>query len=79
MTTPNSILAIDLVDLQKNEIRGFKYLFNGIDMGSRFVYSQAIKNKTDNEVLKAFKKIYTQSNIRAIRSDNESEFINNKF
>jgi uncharacterized protein YoxC len=48
-------------------------------MGSRFVYSQAMKNKTDTEVLKAFKKIYTQSNIRAIRSDNGSEFINNKF
>ena len=79
MTTPNTILAIDLVDLQKNEVRGFKYLLNGIDMGSRFVYSQAMKNKTDVEVLKAFKKIYTQSNIRAIRSDNGSEFINKKF
>ena len=79
MTTPNTILAIDLVDLQKNEIRGFKYLLNGIDMGSRFVYSQAMKNKTDVEALKAFKKIYTQSKIRAIRSDNGSEFINKKF
>ena len=79
MTTPNTILAIDLVDLQKNEIRGFKYLLNGIDMGSRFVYSQAMKNKTDTEVLKAFKKIYTQSQVRAIRSDNGSEIINNKF
>ena len=48
-------------------------------MGSRFVYSQAMKNKKDTEVLKAFKKIYTQSKIRAIRSDNGSEFINNKF
>jgi uncharacterized protein YoxC len=79
MTTPNTILAIDLVDLQKNEVKGFKYLLNGIDMGSRFVYSQAMKNKTDVEALKAFKKIYTQSKIRAIRSDNGSEFINKKF
>ena len=79
MTTPNTILAIDLVDLQKIEVKGFKYLLNGIDMGSRFVYSQAMKNKTDTEVLKAFKKIYTQSNIRAIRSDNGSEFISDKF
>ena len=29
MTTPNTILAIDLVDLQKIEVRGFKYLLNG--------------------------------------------------
>ena len=58
MTTPNTILAIDLVSMEKFEIKGFKYLLNGIDMGSRFVYSQAMKNKTDVEVLKAFKKIY---------------------
>ena len=43
MTTPNTILAIDLVDLQKIEVKGFKYLLNGIDMGSRFLYSQAMK------------------------------------
>ena len=58
MTTPNTILAIDLVNMEKNEVKGFKYLLNGIDMGSRFVYSQAMKNKTDVEVLKAFKKLY---------------------
>jgi transposase InsO family protein len=48
-------------------------------MGSRYIYSLAMKNKTDTEVLKAFKKIYTQSKVRAIRSDNGSEFINNTF
>ena len=79
MTTPNTILAIDLMNMEKQEIRGFKYLLNGIDMGSRFVYSVAMKNKTDVEVLKAFKKIYTQSQVRAIRSDNGSEFISDKF
>jgi transposase InsO family protein len=30
-------------------------------------------------VLKAFKEMYNQSKIRAIRSDNGSEFINEKF
>ena len=79
MTTPNTILVIDLVNMEKFEVKGFKYLLNCIDMGSRFVYSQAMKNKTDTEVLKAFKKIYTQSKVRAIRSDNGSEFINKKF
>jgi len=48
-------------------------------MGSRYVYSVPMKNKTDTEVLKAFKKIYTQSQVRAIRSDNGSEFISDKF
>ena len=79
MTTPNTISAINLVNMEKLIVKGFKYLLNCIDMGSRFVYSQAMKNKTDVKVLKAFKKIYTQSNIRAIRSDNGNEFINNKF
>jgi len=79
MTTPNTIIAIDLVDLQKIEVKGYKYLLNGIDMSSRYIYSKALKNKTDTEVLKAFKIMYKQSKIRAIRSDNGSEFINDKF
>ena len=37
MTTPNTILAIDLVNMEKFQVNGFKYLLNGIDMGSRFV------------------------------------------
>ena len=32
MTTPNTIIAIDLVDLQKIEIRGFKCLLNAIEI-----------------------------------------------
>jgi hypothetical protein len=43
MTTPNKILAIDLVNMEKFEVKAFKYLLNGIDMGSRFLYSQAMK------------------------------------
>jgi len=35
MTTPNKILALDLVDLQKFQVRGYKYLLNAIDMSSR--------------------------------------------
>jgi uncharacterized protein YoxC len=79
MTTPNKILAMDLVDMQKFQVKGYKYLFNAIDMSSRFIYSVALKNKTDAEVLNGFKKIYNQSKTHAIRSDNGSEFINNKF
>jgi thiamine pyrophosphokinase len=41
MTTPNTILGMDLVDLQKFQVRGFKYLLNCIDMSSRFIYSVA--------------------------------------
>ena len=78
MTTPNKILAMDLVNMEKFEVRGFKYLLNCIDMSSRFIYSVALKNKEENEVLKGFKKIFNKSKIRAVRSDNGSEFINKK-
>jgi len=79
MTTPGKILAMDLVDLQKFQVKGYKYLLNAIDMSSRFLYSVALKNKTDKEVLDGFKKIFNKSKIRAVRSDNGSEFINKKF
>ena len=79
MTTPNKILGMDLVNMEKFQVRGYKYLLNAIDMSSRFLYSVALKNKTDKEVLDGFKKIYNKSKIKAIRSDNGSEFINKKF
>jgi len=79
MTTPNKILAMDLVNMEKFEVRGFKYLLNCIDMSSRFIYSVALKNKEENEVLRGFNKIYNKSKIKAVRSDNGSEFINKKF
>ena len=79
MTTPNKILAMDLVDMQKFQVKGYKYLFNAIDMSTRFIYSVALKSKTDAEVLNGFKKIYNQLKPKALRSDNGSEFINKKF
>jgi len=79
MITPSKILAMDLLDLQKFQVRGYKYLLNAIDMSSRYLYSVALKNKTDVEVLNGFKKIYNISKIKAVRSDNGSEFINDKF
>jgi len=77
MTTPNKILAMDLVNMEKIEVRGFKYLFNAVDMSSRFNYSVALKNKEKEAVLKGFKKIYNKSKTHAVRSDNGSEFSTN--
>ena len=79
MTTPNKILAMDLVNMEKFEVRGFRYLLNCIDMSSRFIYSEALKSKEKNDVLKGFKKIFNKSKIKAVRSDNGSEFINDVF
>ena len=79
MTTPNKILMMDLVNMEKFQVRGYKYLFNAVDMSSRFIYSVAMKNKEKEEVLKSFKKIYNKSKTHAVRSDNGSEFINKPF
>jgi len=49
--------------MEKFEVKGHEYLLNPIDMSSRFLYSVALKNKTDKEVLDGFKKIYNKSNI----------------
>ena len=54
-------------------------MLNALDMSSRFLYRVALKNKTDKEVLDGFRKIFNKSKIKAIRSDNGSEFINKKF
>ena len=51
MTTPNKILAMDLVNMEKFQVRGYKYLFNAVDMSSRFNYSVALKNKEKEAVL----------------------------
>jgi hypothetical protein len=44
ITTPNTILAIDLMNMEKFMVRDLIYLSNGIDMSSRFFYSIALKN-----------------------------------
>ena len=44
MTTPNKILAMDLVNMEKFQVRGYKYLLNAINMSSRYIYSVALKN-----------------------------------
>lgn len=80
ISTPHKVLGIDLMDLQKLEVRGYKYLLNGIDLGSRYLYSVALKNKTEKEVLNGFKKIHKKiPDLKAVRSDNGSEFINKIF
>ena len=38
-----------------------------------------MKNKEKDEALKAFKNIYNKSKIKAVRSDNGSEFTNEPF
>jgi hypothetical protein len=80
ITSPHKILGIDIVNMQKHEVRGYKYLLNGIDLSTRYLYSVALKSKDKKEVLKGFEKMLKEvKDIRTIRSDNGSEFISKEF
>ena len=71
ITSPHKILGIDIVNMEKHEVRGYKYLLNGIDLSTRYLYSVALKNKEKKEVLKGFEKMLKEvKDIRTIRSDN---------
>ena len=80
ITSPHKILGIDIVNMQKHEVRGYKYLLNGIDLSTRYLYSVALKSKDKKEVSKGFEKMLKEvKDIRTIRSDNGSEFISKEF
>ena len=80
ITSPHKILGIDIVNMQKHEVRGYKYLLNGIDLSTRYLYSVALKSEDKKEVLKGFEKMLKEvKDIRTIRSDNGSEFISKEF
>jgi len=72
VSAPHKVLQVDLADFQNFAIKGFKYLMVGIDMFSKKVYLVAMKNRTKESILTAFKKIYKRvPQVKTIRSDNE--------
>jgi hypothetical protein len=76
LSKPHLQIGIDLIDLQNFEKNGYKYLLNAVDLFSRKIYSEPLKNKEEKTVLTAFKKIVKKvPNIKSTRSDRGSEFI----
>jgi hypothetical protein len=68
---------MDMVDVpDKND--GYKYVLLAIDVFSRFVRCQALKNKTGGEVVKALKRVFADKRVpKVMRTDKGGEF-NNK-
>ena len=66
---------MDLVEMSKHEIRGYKWLFNCAYLFSRHTDSIPIKSKNDEAALEALKKVH----IKSVRSDNGSEYISTIF
>ena len=59
---------------------GFKYLLAVIDIFSRYAWVEPLKNKSANEIIKAFKKIFKSGRIpKTIRSDAAKDFTSKEF
>lgn len=67
---------IDFSSLSKHN-RGITFLLIVIDIFSRYLWVQPLKNKTGREVVKALDKIFSAGRVcQKLRSDNGKEFVN---
>ena len=79
---PYGQVGIDLADMQNFEYSGFKYIFTAIDQHSKRAWAKPLKNKEEKTVVTALKALLRApgfNNLKSIRSDNGSEFINSSF
>jgi hypothetical protein len=82
---PRQVIQIDLANLQNLEKDGYRYIMVGIDMFSKKIYLEPLKDRTAKDILKAFKGIYDRiKTLKMVRSDNEfrnkllKDFLNEK-
>jgi hypothetical protein len=74
------ILGCDLVDLsfwsEKND--GYKFLLTVVDVLSKYAWAFALKNKSADEVVKAFEDLFKEVIPKKLWTDQGSEFYNKK-
>ena len=69
---PRRVIQIDLANLQNLEKDGFRYIMVAVDMFSKKIFLEALKDRTAKDILKAFKGIYSRiKTLKMVRSDNE--------
>ena len=76
---PNYQFQIDLSDMQsvKEHNDGYQYILTCIDVFSKLAWAIPIKNKSADEILRAFKLIHIKPKV--VQSDEGKEFLNKKF
>ena len=76
----NDQFEADLVDMQlfSRYNSGYKYIITIIDCFSKFLYAFPLKNKTANEIINVFKRVFIKERPMKIRTDRGLEFDNNK-
>jgi hypothetical protein len=77
----DDLWQIDLIDLRNlskyND--GYKYIFVAIDVFSKFLFLEKMKNKTGDESVRAFKLMLKNRSCRNLNSDGGQEFCCKKF
>lgn len=70
----------DLVEMQefKRQNQGYRYLLTVIDVFSKFAFVKPLKNKTGDEVSKAFASIFRNRSPQSLRTDRGKEFLNSQ-
>jgi len=81
LSQPYTQFGIDLVDMQSQEYKGYKYILTMIDMFSKKAWAVPTKNKTGKTISNAFETAIPKmlKTPRSVRSDRGSEFISNEF
>ena len=77
-TYPNERWAMDLIDMElyEKENNGYQQILTVIDYFSKFVWAEALKNRTSETIKNAMIKITNESNTmpKTFQADNGSEF-----
>lgn len=57
---PNQYWSVDLVDMSNKSDKGYKYIFNFVDVFSRKLFSYPIKSKSTDDMLETLKKAISE-------------------
>jgi len=66
----------DLIDFQKYNERGFKWILTVVDVFSKYLWALPLKNKSAEEVKEAFSCIFKERRLIVLQTDNGKEFRN---
>ena len=71
----------DLIDMQTHARKnnGFKFILIVIDTYTKYLWFEALKNKTAKECTKGIIKILKKNHPKFLQTDNGTEFYNNEF
>jgi len=75
------ILGCDLVDLSfwASQNKDYKFLLTVVDVLSKFAWAIPLKNKSADEVTKAFEELFQEVKPQKLWSDSGTEFINKNY